>query len=400
LLLTLTVAGLTACAGGGGGATTSGRPRPAPTAAPPPVQHLKHYYVSTKGSDAGSGSRKRPWRTIGRAAAKAGPGTVVIVAPGHYRGPVVLGRSGEPGRPIRFVSARRWAARISATATGSLGIVELAGRDVDFVGFDVSGRGGDGTAGIIVPGSYDRVIGNHVHDVLVACTGGTNGGGGIVAGGGNPDYRNHDIQVIGNVVNDVVGTPKRHCVGVQGIYASVARVRIVNNVSYSNGDNCITSWHAASRLTIANNTAVGCPGAGINVSSGESGATRSGNIHTIVVNNIVYRNGKGIVATTDGVHRVGPNRYMNNLVFGSRTDNEPLPANSLEAGAIVSGTIGADPKLRGPRDLYRPSAGSPAIDAGTSIAAPRTDFDGVRRPQGARVDVGAFEWRPPQRPSG
>jgi hypothetical protein len=323
-----------------------------------------------------------------------GPGSTVHVAPGRYVGSVLLTANGEPGRHIRFVSDTRWGAKITATAAGPLAIVRVAGDYVDVEGFDVTGRGGDGTAGIIVPGSHVRVIGNHVHNVVVACNG-PNGGGGIVAGGGSPDYRNHDIQVIGNLVHDVVGTPTRLCTRVQGIYASVARVRIVNNVSYRNAANCITSWHAASQLTIANNTALDCPGAGITVSSGGHGATKRGNFQTTVVNNIVYGNGKGIVETSDGEHPVGPgNRYLNNLVFRSGGDNGLRPGDALARGAIVMGTINADPRLMRESAHYRLTAASPAIDAGTATVAPRSDFDGVHRPQGRRVDIGAFEWRP------
>jgi hypothetical protein len=299
-----------------------------------------------------------------------------------------------PGRPIRFVSDTRWAARITAAATGPLAIVQVAGDHVDVEGFDVSGSGGDGTVGILVPGSHVRVIGNHVHDVLVACDGGLNGGGGIVAGGGTPDYRNHDIEVIGNLVHDIVGTPTRTCAGVHGIYASVARVRIANNVSYRTAHDCITSWHAASRLTIVNNTVLDCPAAGITVGSGGPGATSRGNVHTTVANNIVYRSGHGIVETTDGEHRVGPgNRYLSNLVFGSGQYDRWLSGVARSRGAIVSGTIAADPRLMGRGEHYRLTAASPAIDAGVATGAPRSDFDGIHRPRGRRVDIGAFEWQ-------
>jgi hypothetical protein len=44
---------------------------------------------------------------------------------------------------------------------------------------------------------------------------------------------------------------------------------------------------------------------------------------------------------------------------------------------------------------YALAPGSPAIDAGTSIAAVVTDRAGLERPQGAAYDVGAFEWTPP-----
>jgi hypothetical protein len=352
---------------------------------------VRNYYVSRGGSDAHNGSRKKPWRTLAHAAAHAGPGSTVHVASGHYPGPLVLSRNGRPGRRIRFVAEAKWGARITAKSSGSLSVVEVAGDYVDLQGFDISGRGGDGTVGIVVPGSYVRVLRNRVHDVVVACDGGTNGGGGIVAGGGLPDYRNHDIQVTGNLVHDVVGTPTRRCEGVQGIYASVARVLIANNVVYRNAHDCITSWHAATQLTIVNNTSVDCPGAGITVGSGGPGATSGGNVHTLVANNLVFGNGQGIVETSDGVHHVGPgNRFLNNLVFRSGNG-------APSRGAVVSGTVSSDPRLASVGRGYRLTAGSPAIDAGTSTGAPRSDFDGVHRPQGSRVDIGAFEWRSPAR---
>lgn len=368
---------------------TAAAPNAPATSAERPSRTVRNYYVSRSGSDAHNGSRKRPWRTLAHAAKHAGPGSTVHVATGRYPGPLVLSRNGRPGRRIHFVAEQRWGARIAATSSGSLGIVEISGDYVDFDGFDISGRGGDGTAGIVVPGSHVRVLRNRVHDVLVACDGGSNGGGGIVAGGGLPDYRNHDIEVVGNLVHDVVGTPTRRCEGVQGIYASVARVLIANNVVYRNAHDCITSWHAATQLTIVNNTAVNCPGAGITIGSGGPGATSSGNVRTFVANNLVYGNGQGIVETSDGAHRVGPgNRFLNNLVYRSGNG-------APSRGAIVSGTVSSNPRLASAADTYRLTAGSAAIDAGTSNGAPHTDFDRVHRPQGPRVDIGAFEWRSP-----
>jgi hypothetical protein len=367
----------------------------APTADDPaPRRPSKVYYVADNGSNAHDGSRKRPWRTIAHAAGRAGPGSLVRVRPGHYSGPIVLRRSGRPGRRITFASSTRWAARISATSSGSLAVVQIDGDYVDVEGFDISGRGGDGTAGIAMQGSYQRAIANRVHDVVIACGGGgVNGGAGIVAGSGNPDYRNHDLEVAGNLVHDVVGTPTRRCNGVQGIYAAVARVRIVNNIAYRNGHDCITSWHAASQLTIVNNTVADCPAAGITIGSGDTGAGPRGNHDTFVANNLVLRNRQGIVETTDGQHPVGRgNHYVDNLIFASGPLDAFRPGNSLSREASVSGTLGTDPRLL-PGDHYRLTAGSPAIDAGTKMRAPSSDFDGVARPQGRRVDIGAYEWR-------
>ena len=133
---------------------------------PAPRRPSKVYYVSRNGSDAHDGSRKRPWRTIAHAAARAGPGSLVHVRPGHYPGPIVLRRSGRPGRRITFAATTRWGAKISATSSGSLAVVQIDGDYVDVEGFDITGRGGDGTAGIAMQGSNQRAIANRVHDVV------------------------------------------------------------------------------------------------------------------------------------------------------------------------------------------------------------------------------------------
>jgi len=36
--------------------------------------------------------------------------------------------------------------------------------------------------------------------------------------------------------------------------------------------------------------------------------------------------------------------------------------------------------------------GAPAIDAGSSLNAPRLDRDSITRPQGNGIDIGAYEW--------
>lgn len=56
----------------------------------------------------------------------------------------------------------------------------------------------------------------------------------------------------------------------------------------------------------------------------------------------------------------------------------------------------SDPKLHfvnPATDNLRLKASSPAIDKGAAALAPKLDADGVTRPQGAAVDVGAYEWR-------
>src|SRR5262249_20459306 len=75
--------------------------------------------------------------------------------------------------------------------------------------------------------------------------------------------------------------------------------------------------------------------------------------------------------------------------------NNPT-SGGLPAAAVVST---ADPLLAplgnygGPTQNMALRPGSPAIDPGTSTGAPAQDQRGVSRPQGAAVDIGAFESR-------
>jgi hypothetical protein len=387
--------------------TLEGAAAPSPARPRGPVVHR---YVSPRGDDDDRGSRARPWRTLQHAAAQVRPGVTVHVAPGRYSGPLTIERGGTAARPVRFVSQRRWRARIAARSSGSLAVVEIRGDHVFFERFDVTGRGGDGTAAILVGGSHDAVVGNRVHDLAVPCRKTGNGGAGIVIGGGRDGYRNHDGFVERNLV-ERVGSGRRDgtCRLVHGIYASVPRVTIVNNIVHHAVGDGITSWHAARELTVANNVSAMNGGAGILIGSGDAGATRAGHRDTTVSNNIVYRNALyGITESSDGEHRVGPgNRYLHNLAYANRggdTDPDSGVA-GLSPRASESRNLNADPRfareLAGSGREYSLQPTSPAVDAGTCAGAPRSTFDGAARPQGRGVDIGPRELRSsPQRCDG
>jgi hypothetical protein len=357
-----------------------------------------HRYVSPSGSDRAAGTRTRPWRTIGHAARRVRPGYTVHVAPGRYRGPLTILRGGTEARRVRFVSDRRWRARIAAAAPGAITVVEIRADHVTFQGFEVAGRGADGTAGIGVEGNHDALIGNHVRRVAAPCVG--NGAAGIVIGGGHNRYRNRGGYVDRNLVEHVgAGARDGTCRLVHGIYAAVPGVTIVNNiVSRADGDG-ITSWHAARALTIVNNLSAMNGGAGILIGSGDSGAMDAGHTDTLVANNILYRNAlNGIMESSDGTHPVGPgNRYLHNLTFGNAwpEGGEDPGADGLRPGAIVAGTLNADPdfarRAAGFSSTYVLRTTSPAVDAGTRAGAPRHDFGGRRRPRGRGIDIGPHE---------
>lgn len=63
----------------------------------------------------------------------------------------------------------------------------------------------------------------------------------------------------------------------------------------------------------------------------------------------------------------------------------------VQGGWAGTGNIDQDPQWLGPFD-YHLRADSPCIDAGSADGAPATDLDGIPRPIGSGVDIGAYEW--------
>jgi parallel beta-helix repeat protein len=349
------------------------------------AQSGRDLYVANTGSDANSGSRHAPFRTIARAALAATAGSTVHVAPGTYRENVTTAAHGANHARIRYVSSARWGAKIIGDGTDA--VWRNKGDYTDIADFDISGST---RLGIANHASHTLVSGNHVHNLTVSggCT--ANGGAGIA----NVNYEGSDGDIIGNVVHDI-GTPGQ-CNQVQGIYSSNPGGRIANNIVYRASAYGICLWHAANRALIANNTVFANGsvrmGGGIVIGAGDS----PGGVvldHTRVINNIVYNNPATSIreycsAGEDctGVH----NTVANNLVFGNGYGI------ALRAGA-PAGTIVADPQFVDYRadgnGNYRLKRSSPAIRAGLPEGAPATAIDNVARPRGTAPDIGAYQRR-------
>jgi hypothetical protein len=342
-----------------------------------------HLYVATTGSNSNPGTESEPFRTITRAARAARPDTTIHVASGTYRENVRTRVNGTSSERIRYVSDVKWGAKI--IGAGTEGMWTNTGNFTDIVGFDVSGSG---RLGILNQGSYTLIAANHVHDLAVSggCTG--SGGAGIV----NANYNASDGDIIGNVVHDI-GVPGK-CNGVQGIYLSNLRGLIHNNIVYRASSWGIHLWHAADKVLVVNNTVfangTGTMGGGIIMGVGDS---PGGKIltDTKVFNNIVYNNAAyGIYQyCNSGQSCIGSgNAVANNLVYGS---SKPI---TMRVGS-ATGTINADPQFvnfqaNGTGD-YRLKSNSPAVNKGTATSAPTTDIDGIARPRGAALDIGAYE---------
>lgn len=331
-------------------------------------------FVAPAGSDSADGSAAHPWRTIQRAADAVTPGATVHVAPGVYASGAIESRvAGTPAQRIRFVSDSTWGARIVVTPVERFHVAwSVRGACTDLVGFDVSG---DGWSGIAIRADDVRVLGCRVHDLPAR---GSDGAAGILI----EDARRALVR--GNVVHDV-GAPDASNGRVHGIYLSRGAVGalVQNNLVAHCQDAGIHAFHGAHDCTIANNTIVANGNWGVLV----GGARGEVADHFVVTNNIVYANrGAGIAeAGATGAR----NRYVANLVEGNRV------AYDLHTPSKPERAITGDPRFvrwaaDGTGD-YRLAPDSPCVDAGATLGAPDVDFDGMRRPQGRGVDVGAWE---------
>lgn len=366
------------------GPGASGAAAVAPANRAPPVEAPTappaNLYVSSSGDDSHPGTEHMPFRSIERAARAAAAGTTVRVAPGVYVGNITTRNAGKPGAPIRYLSTVKWGARL--IGQGKDAAWTNHGDYAHISGFDISGSG---RLGILNLGSHTLVEGNHVHHLAISggCT--PNGGAGI----DNGNYAGSDGDVIGNIVHDI-GVPGA-CNGVHGIYSSNRGGHIVNNLVYRVSSYGIHLWHAATRVTIANNTlfANGSTSMGGGIVLGNGDGPGGGVLNdTRVVNNIVYDNpGASIIEFCYRGHECtgANNTFANNLVFNN---GRPI---SLRRGRAKN-TIAADPQFVDYRPdgsgNYQLRPGSPAIARGLRLTAAAAGGSASMHARGG-ADLGA-----------
>jgi hypothetical protein len=72
---------------------------------PVPAATYEVAQLNPQASDNGDGTPERPWKTITKAAGKAGPGDTVVVRDGIYREQVVVKQNGTAQAPTLFEAA-------------------------------------------------------------------------------------------------------------------------------------------------------------------------------------------------------------------------------------------------------------------------------------------------------
>jgi hypothetical protein len=205
------------------------------------------------------------------------------------------------------------------------------------------------------------------------------------------NYSATNNEMIGNFVHDIGLVNSAQCPGfvtVHGLYLANPQGQIVNNLIINARDYGIHLYHAATNVVVTSNTSLKNGASGLVV--GNSGGGSDNN--TVVTSNIfAYNNDYGF---RDDSGTTGPNnQYDNNLTFHNGDGTYVVD------GGTVNGNISSDPEFLSYTGTalgnYRLQARSPAVNSGTTLSAPRTDFAGGGRPVGKGYDIGCYEYGAP-----
>ena len=408
------------------------------------------YYVATTGSDANPGTQAAPWRTLQRAGDVAGAGDDVVILPGTYAG-FRPRNSGTALAPLRFLAQpgvvvnapgaansngdNIWVRNVGhvvidgfeSTAAPRAGVAVQGEPDANVTGVVVrrchchhNSRWGIFTGfardlmlednetsysaiehGIYVSNSGDRptVRRNHAHH---------NNASGIQLNadplqmGDDPN----DPQGDGIIESALIEANLVHDNGVAGGAAiNLASVRdslIRNNVLYANRATGIAGWddgEGSNRFGTRDNRILGNtivqPSNGrfaISLLNGSTGNALFGNI-------LLHLGARGSVSADPSSqpglrsdYNIVVDRFSDDDVFLTlaqwRTRGTGLGLGWEQHSVIATA---AALFVDATANDYHLSAISPARDVGLALVDLPSDRDGVTRPQGAGVDIGAWE---------
>ncbi|MGD2097862.1 MAG: choice-of-anchor Q domain-containing protein [Desulfobacterales bacterium] len=407
-------------------------------AKPSSAASLSFYYVSTGGSDNNPGTKISPWRTIQHAANVAPDGSIINVNSGIYEERVSITRSGTAEKKIFFKSIPRRSVNMRG--------FDIKADHIRVEGFNIDPGIGEGFGVFIHSGNYIDVIDNYMVNCKIGIFTRSRNIPGHLYISNNKMYRcnmgimlfAHDSLIENNEVQRLVRS--------HGVDADYARFFGNNNVWRGN------LFHGTSRheigkshtdcfqfydenrvhthnTIIEKNICLGDFSQGMMLESdaypdetylsdlivrnnifahGRAWAICGGKSvgwpNTIVVNNLfayIRTMGVGIKG-----YKAKGGVVKNNIFYNC--GNQPTPYFSSHGAEIEGGhniifnsgkspgfndLVGVDPMfVDAENNDFRLKPGSPAIDAGVSIAEVTTDIEGKPRPAGSGYDIGPYEY--------
>lgn len=352
------------------------------------------YFVSPSGDNGNTGTAEAPFRTVQRAADMVNPGDTVVVADGVYTAAggaafvVNVHRGGsEAGGWVTFRSENPWAATIDASGAEHRGFNISTGTSyVRIEGFEIRDAPKEAIK-LHGMSAHVEIVSNNIHGAR---------GAAAISIHGTGDARSSDVLIDGNFIHhngdSVFRTPgergydpdnqnKDH-----GVYLSPLNAIIRNNVfTHQEHGWSIQLSEGASGISIYNNVFA------------YPNPNRDGHImlwqrltDIAIYNNVFFEpRGAPLNFLSSTLLRVD---VRNNLTTAARmTDGDEPPGEVMLDGNI----LGTDPLFEVvapelPLD-FRPTASSPLVDMGTTLAAVPWDYLATCRPQGDASDIGPFE---------
>jgi len=152
-----------------------------------------------------------------------------------------------------------------------------------------------------------------------------------------------------------------------------------NNYRLGGGTGCGIVLGSGANNMAYNNIVRNNPGCGIVVSS-------NGPSNTKIHNNTFYNNGSEAIDIYSGSSNTS---VQNNIFY----QNGGTIIDRSGSGTITTNNLSSDPKfLNAGNNDFHLQSGSAAINAGATLTAVTSDFDGNVRPQDGAFDIGAYEF--------
>lgn len=375
------------------------------------------YYVATNGNDSNPGTEAQPFLTVNKGVSVLTPGDTLYVKNGTYA---------EALEDV-IPSGTSWSNAVTVAAypghspelkpSGTARVLYFSGGDDSYIvidGFVLNGENLSSDVVKITTGS------NHIRIKNSEVKNGTNQG--IIVTPTNSDYN----EFINLNVHDNGTTSGAH-----GIYIRTANNLIENSNIYSNFYASVKFTNPAKNNTLRNNTLhdSGTTGVVLGIETTDA--------NTYIYNNLIYGNALGFETTTSlddyyiynntiydnttgfsvtfTAGDFGPahdlyiynNIFYNNSTAGIQLSDDAYTNifiknnifyrsddNIIDPGGVTTqeGNISRNPLFVDvDSSNYHLSSKSPAIDAGLTLTAVASDYDGITRPQGSAYDIGAYE---------